>query len=45
MPEYFAENAATKHLDGEVHPAEAVEEKIPLRALRLWICPPFRTNT
>ena len=28
MPEYFSENAATKHVDGEVHPAEAVEEKI-----------------
>lgn len=38
MPEYFAENAATKHLDGEVHPAEAVEEKISLsERFGLWI--------
>ena len=38
MPEYFSENAATKHLDGEVHPAEAVEEKISLsERFGLWI--------
>ena len=38
MPEYFAENAATKHKDGEVHPAEAVEEKISLsERFGLWI--------
>jgi predicted AAA+ superfamily ATPase len=38
MPEYFAENAATKHKDGEIHPAEAVEEKISLsERFGLWI--------
>ncbi len=38
MPEYFSENAATKHVDGEVHPAEAVEEKISLsERFGLWI--------
>lgn len=38
MPEYFDENAATKHKDGEVHPAEAVEEKISLsERFGLWI--------
>ena len=38
MPEYFSENAATKHKDGEVHPAEAVEEKISLsERFGLWI--------
>jgi predicted AAA+ superfamily ATPase len=38
MPEYFSENAATVHKDGEVHPAEAVEEKISLsERFGLWI--------
>ena len=38
MPEYFDENAATKHKDGEVHPAEVVEEKISLsERFGLWI--------
>ncbi len=38
MPEYFSENAATKHKDGEVHPSEAVEEKISLsERFGLWI--------
>lgn len=38
MPEYFAENAATVHKDGEVHPSEAVEEKISLsERFGLWI--------
>lgn len=30
MPEYFAENAATEHLGGEVRPAESIEEKLSL---------------
>ena len=30
MPEYMAENLETKHLDGEVHPGEATEEKVSL---------------
>lgn len=30
MPEYMAENLATQHVDDEVHPDEAVEEKISL---------------
>ena len=30
MPEYFSENLETKHLGGEVHPGESVEEKISL---------------
>ncbi len=30
MPEYFAENAATQHLGGEVRPADGVEEKLSL---------------
>lgn len=30
MPEYMADNLDTRHLDGEVHPGEAVEEKISL---------------
>jgi uncharacterized protein len=38
MPEYFDENAATKHKDGEIHPAEVVEEKISLsERFGLWI--------
>ena len=30
MPEYMAENLTTRHVDGEVHPGEAIEEKISL---------------
>ncbi|NTV09857.1 MAG: ATP-binding protein [Zoogloea sp.] len=38
MPEYFDENRQTKHVDGEVHPAEAVEEKISLsERFGLWL--------
>jgi len=38
MPEYFSENAATRHVDEEVHPAEAVEEKISLsERFGLWL--------
>jgi len=38
LPEYFAENLETKHLGDEVHPAEAVEEKISLsERFGIWI--------
>jgi predicted AAA+ superfamily ATPase len=38
MPEYMAENEETKHAGGEVHPGEAVEEKISLsERFGLWI--------
>jgi predicted AAA+ superfamily ATPase len=38
LPEYFAENLETKHLGDEVHPGEAVEEKISLsERFGLWI--------
>ena len=38
MPEYMAENAATRHLGDEVHPDEAVEEKISLsERFGLWL--------
>ncbi len=30
MPEYFAENRETTHVDGEVRPGESIEEKISL---------------
>lgn len=30
MPEYFDENRDTKHVDGEIHPGEAIEEKVSL---------------
>lgn len=30
MPEYMAENLETRYLDGEVHPGEAIEEKVSL---------------
>jgi predicted AAA+ superfamily ATPase len=30
MPEYMAENELTKHVGGEVHPDESVEEKVSL---------------
>jgi hypothetical protein len=38
MPEFFAENLETKHLGGEVHPGEAIEEKISLsERFGLWL--------
>lgn len=38
MPEYFAENLDTKLVDGEVHPGEAIEEKISLSdRFGLWV--------
>lgn len=38
MPEYHDENLQTRHVDGEVHPGEAVEEKISLsERFGLWI--------
>ena len=38
MPEYFDENLAAKHVDGEVHPGEATEEKISLsERFGLWL--------
>lgn len=38
MPEFHDENRMTRHVDGEVHPGEAVEEKISLsERFGLWI--------
>lgn len=38
MPEYMADNLATQHLGGEVHPGEATEEKISLSdRFGLWV--------
>jgi uncharacterized protein len=38
MPEYFSENLETKRFDDEIHPGEAVEEKISLsERFGLWI--------
>jgi predicted AAA+ superfamily ATPase len=38
LPEYFSENLETKHIGGEVHPGESVEEKISLsERFGLWI--------
>ncbi|MFA7240265.1 MAG: ATP-binding protein [Sulfuricellaceae bacterium] len=38
MPEYMAENLETRHADGEVHPGEAVEEKVSLsERFGLWL--------
>ena len=38
MPEYMAENEEARHVGGEVHPGEAVEEKISLsERFGLWI--------
>lgn len=38
MPEYLAENLATRHLGEEVHPDEAVEEKVSLaERFGLWL--------
>ena len=38
MPEYMAENLETRHQGGEVHPGEAIEEKISLSdRFGLWV--------
>lgn len=38
VPEYFDENAATRHTDGEVHFSDAVEEKLALsERFGLWL--------
>jgi len=38
MPEYHDENLQARHVDGEVHPGEAVEEKISLsERFGLWL--------
>ena len=38
MPEYMAENSATRHLGDEVHPDEAVEEKVSLsERFGIWL--------
>ena len=38
MPEYMAENLETRHVDGEVHPGEATEEKVSLSdRFGLWV--------
>jgi len=38
MPEYHDDNTLTRHIDGEIHPAEAVEEKVSLSdRFGLWL--------
>lgn len=38
MPEFFDDNRDTRHLDGEIHPSEAVEEKTSLsERFGLWL--------
>jgi len=38
MPEYHDENLQARHMDGEVHPGEAVEEKVSLsERFGLWL--------
>jgi len=38
MPEYMSENLEARHVDGEVHPGESVEEKISLsERFGLWL--------
>jgi predicted AAA+ superfamily ATPase len=38
MPEFFSENLETQHVDGEIHPGEATEEKISLsERFGLWL--------
>ncbi|GAA5784816.1 ATP-binding protein [Chitiniphilus shinanonensis] len=38
VPEYFSENAQTRHQDGEIHFAEAIEEKVALsERFGLWL--------
>ena len=46
MPEYFSENLDTLRVDDEIHPGEAVEEKISLsERFGLWISfYPFSQN-
>ncbi|MBL8447547.1 MAG: ATP-binding protein [Zoogloeaceae bacterium] len=46
MPEFHDENRQTRHIDGEIHPAEAVEEKISLsERFGLWLSfYPFSQN-
>ena len=46
MPEYHDENLQARHVDGEVHPGEAVEEKISLsERFGLWLSfYPFSQN-
>lgn len=47
MPEYMSDNEKTEHRDAEVHPNEAVEEKISLsERFGLWLSfYPFDQNT
>jgi predicted AAA+ superfamily ATPase len=38
LPEYFEENARTRHVGEEIHPAEAIEEKVSLsERFGLWL--------
>ena len=38
LPEYFSENAETRHIGEEVHPGESVEEKVSLsERFGLWV--------
>lgn len=38
LPEYFHENAGTRHIGEEIHPAEAIEEKVSLsERFGLWV--------
>ncbi len=38
MPEYLAENEATRHVGEEVHPSESIEEKVSLsERFGLWV--------
>lgn len=38
MPEFMAENLETRHLGGEIHPGEAIEEKVSLSdRFGLWV--------
>ncbi|HEX5514232.1 MAG TPA: ATP-binding protein [Gammaproteobacteria bacterium] len=38
LPEYFADNQQTRHVEGEIHHGEAVEEKISLsERFGLWV--------
>jgi len=38
LPEYHSDNAAVQHIDGEIHPGEAIEEKIALsERFGLWL--------
>ncbi|MDR1163208.1 MAG: ATP-binding protein [Candidatus Accumulibacter sp.] len=38
MPEYFDENLESRHVDGEIHPGEAIEEKISLsERFGIWL--------